>query len=172
MIGVMTSGQALTIAQRDGLDLVEIAPNTKPSTCKIMDYGKWKFENKKKEKQAQKNQKKVLLKEIQLRPRTDVGDVNIKLQKAREFLNSGHKVRMNLRFFGREIAHKELGFELLKSIENRLADIAIVEKPAQMERRVLFTIFSPIGSSVISKHKSQNSEASKHKSQNSEASKQ
>ena len=141
MTGVMSSSQALLLAQNSGLDLVEIAPNAKPPTCKIMDYGKWKFENKKKEKQARKNQTKVLLKEIQLRPRTDEGDIKIKLQKARDFLNQGHKVKMNLRFFGREMAHKELGFKLLKNIEKQLADIALVESPPEMERRTLSTIF-------------------------------
>ena len=134
------------MAKNKGLDLVEIHDKSDPPVCKIMDYGKWKFENKKKEKQNKKNQSKVLVKEIQMRPRTDEGDIKIKLAKAREFLAMGHKVKINLRFFGREMAHKELGFKLLKKVEERLADSASPEMPAKMERRTLFTILAPLGS--------------------------
>ena len=108
-----------------------------------MDYGKWKFDAKKKERQSKKNQSKVLIKEIQLRPRTGEGDINIKLEKARGFLAQGHKVKINLRFHGREMAHKELGFQILKDVEKRLSDVASIEMPAKMERRTLFTIFAP-----------------------------
>ena len=139
----MSSPQALELAQNQGLDLVEISPNSQPPTCKIMDYGKWKFQTKKKQKQSRKNQAKVVIKEIQLRPRTNEGDINIKLQKAREFLSNGCKVKVNLRFVGREMAHKELGFKILKNIEKSLEDAACVEMPAQMERRSLFTILAP-----------------------------
>ena len=125
---------------------MEIHDKSDPPICKIMDYGKWKFENKKKEKQNKKNQNKVLIKEIQMRTRTDEGDIKIKLQKAKEFLSMGHKVKINLRFFGREMAHKELGFKLLKKVEERLADFASPEMPAKMERRTLFTILAPLGS--------------------------
>ena len=142
----MSSFEALNIAKDKGLDLVEIHEKSDPPVCKVMDYGKWKFETKKKEKQNKKNQSKVLIKEIQMRPRTDEGDIKIKLQKAREFLAMGHKVKINLRFFGREMAHKELGFKLLKKVEERLADTAIPEMPAKMERRTLFTILAPLGS--------------------------
>ena len=140
----MPSFSALNKAKDRGLDLVEIHNKSDPPVCKIMDYGKWKFENKKKEKQNKKNQSKVLVKEIQMRPRTDEGDIKIKLEKAREFLAMGHKVKINLRFFGREMAHKELGFKLLKSVEQRLADVAGPEMPAKMERRTLFTILAPL----------------------------
>ena len=132
------------MAKDKGLDLVEIHNKSNPPICKIMDYGKWKFENKKKEKQNKKNQSKVLIKEIQMRPRTDEGDIKIKLTKAREFLAMGHKVKINLRFFGREMAHKELGFKLLKQVEERLSDTASPEMPAKMERRTLFTILAPL----------------------------
>ena len=108
-----------------------------------MDYGKWKFENKKKEKQNKKKQIKVLIKEIQMRPRTDEGDIKIKLEKAKEFFKQGHKVKINIRFFGREMAHKELGFKLLKQVEDRLSDLAFPETPAKMERRALFAILAP-----------------------------
>ena len=140
----MSSLSALNVAKDRGLDLVEIHDKSDPPICKVMDYGKWKFENKKKEKQNKKNQSKVLIKEIQMRPRTDEGDIKIKLEKAREFLKMGHKVKINLRFFGREMAHKELGFKLLKKVEDRLADTASPEMPAKMERRTLFTILTPL----------------------------
>lgn len=146
LIGIMSSSSALNSAREKGLDLVEIHDKSNPPICKMMDYGKWKFENKKKEKQNKKNQSKVLIKEIQMRPRTDEGDIKIKLQKAKEFLDMGHKVKINLRFFGREMAHKELGFKLLKQVEERLSDVASPEMPAKMERRTLFTILAPIGS--------------------------
>ena len=143
LIGLMSAFEALNQARNRGLDLVEIHEKSNPPVCKIMDYGKWKFETKKKEKQSKKNQTKILIKEIQLRPRTDEGDIKIKLQKAIEFLNQGHKVKINLRFFGREMAHKELGFKLLKQVEERLSDLAVPEMPAKMERRTLFTILAP-----------------------------
>ena len=139
----MSSFEALKQARNRGLDLVEIHDKSNPPVCKIMDYGKWKFETKKKEKQNKRNQTKILVKEIQMRPRTDEGDIKIKLEKAREFLAQGHKVKVNLRFFGREIAHKELGFKLLKQVEERLSDLASPETPAKMERRTLFTILAP-----------------------------
>ena len=143
LIGLMSSFEAFNQARDKGLDLVEIHEKSTPPICKIMDYGKWKFETKKKEKQNKKKQNKVLIKEIQMRLRTDEGDIKIKLQKAREFLKQGHKVKVNLRFFGREMAHKELGFNLLKKLEGRLSDLAVPEKPAKMERRTLFTILAP-----------------------------
>ena len=146
----MSSSEALTLAQNQGMDLVEISPQAKPPTCKIMDYGKWKFKNKKRDKQSRKNQVKVSIKEIQLRPRTGEADLQIKLGKVREFLAIGHKVRVNLRFFGREMAHKELGFDILKRIEKELQSVAQIESPAKMERRVLFTVFAPLSSSKSS----------------------
>ena len=146
LIGILSSYEALQEAQSRGLDLVEIHNKSDPPVCKIMDYGKWKFDNKKKEKQNKKNQNKILIKEIQMRTRTDEGDIKIKLQKAREFLSQGHKVKINLRFFGREMAHKELGFKLLNKVEQRLADVAEPEQAAKMERRTLFTIVAPLNS--------------------------
>lgn len=144
MVGIMSSSQALELARDQGLDLVEISPNSQPPACKIMDYGKWKFQTKKKQKQSRKNQAKIVIKEIQLRPRTNEGDINIKLQKAREFLSNGCKVKVNLRFVGREMAHKELGFKILKNVEESLKDAACLEMPAKMERRSLFAIFAPL----------------------------
>ncbi len=143
LVGLMSSLSALNQARSKGLDLVEVHDKSNPPVCKIMDYGKWRFETKKREKQNKRNQTKVLIKEIQFRPRTDEGDIKIKLQKAKEFLNQGNKVKINLRFFGREMAHKELGFKLLKQMEERLSDLAYSEEPAKMEKRVLYTILAP-----------------------------
>ena len=142
-MGLMSSFEALKQARGRGLDLVEIHEKSQPPICKIMDYGKWKFETKKKEKQNKKKQVKILIKEIQMRPRTDEGDIKIKLEKAKEFFKQGHKVKINIRFFGREMAHKELGFKLLKQVEDRLSDLAFPETPAKMERRALFAILAP-----------------------------
>ena len=151
LVGLISSFEALNLARDKGLDLVEIHEKSDPPVCKIMDYGKWKFDTKKREKQNKKNQVKILIKEIQIRPRTDEGDIKIKLQKAKEFLNQGHKVKINLRFFGREMAHKELGFNLLKQLEERLSDLASPEMPAKMERRTLFTILAPHSQSTVKK---------------------
>lgn len=139
----MSLPEALSHAKNKGLDLVEMSAQSKPPTCKVMNYGKWKFDNKKREKQNRKKQVKVLIKEIQLRPRTDKNDINIKLKKVNEFLSQGHKVKINVLFSGREMAHKELGFKLLKKVEERLKELAFIESPAKMERRTLFTIFAP-----------------------------
>ena len=139
----MSSYEALKTARAKGLDLVEISPKSDPPICKIMDYGKWKFDNKKKERRSKKSQSKIIIKEIQLRPRTGKGDIQIKLEKARSFLSQGCKVKVNLRFHGRELAHKDLGFKILKDIEKRLSDTASIEMPAKMERRTLFTVFTP-----------------------------
>ena len=163
LIGVMSSQEALQVAQAKGLDLVEIHGKSQPSICKIMNYGKWKFETKKKEKKNKKNQNKVLLKEIQIRTRTDEGDIKIKLQKARGFLAQGHKVKINLRFFGREMAHKELGFKLLKDVEGRLSDVAELEKNAKMERRSLFTILAPLSGKPKKSNSSSESDSSETK---------
>ena len=127
MVGVMSSDEALRFAESRGLDLIEIAPNANPPTCKVMDYGKWKYEAKKKEKESRKNQTIVTIKEIQIRPRTDDHDLDVKLKHARKFLLEGDKVKLNLRFSGREMAHQELGYELLKDVSQRLSEIATVE---------------------------------------------
>jgi translation initiation factor IF-3 len=143
MLGVFSPQEALRMAEGKGLDLIEIAPTAKPPTCKIMDYGKFKYENKKKEHQARKNQTVIVIKEIQLRPRTDQHDLEVKLRHARRFLLEGDKVKVNLRFYGREMAHQELGMNLLKKVANMINDIAMVEVPPKMEGRQLFVLFAP-----------------------------
>ncbi len=145
MLGVMTVDRAISTAQQKGFDLVEIAPKAKPPTCKIMDYGKWKFKMSKKEKHSRKNQIKVVIKEVQLRPRTDVHDLKIKMKKAKEFLMSGCKVKIHLRYSGREMAHKELGLTMLNKVISELKSVSVIEKDTpQMERRSAFLFFSPL----------------------------
>lgn len=143
MLGVYTARDALELAQSKNLDLIEIAPNAKPPTCKIMDYGKWKYESKKKAQQAKKKQTIITVKEIQVRPRTDEHDLNVKLNHARRFLLDGDKVKVNLRFHGREMAHQEVGMKLINTITAKLDDLAVVEVPPKMEGRQLFAILAP-----------------------------
>jgi translation initiation factor IF-3 len=143
MLGVFPPIEALRMAEAKGLDLIEIAPTAKPPTCKIMDYGKYKYELKKKEHQARKNQTVITIKEVQLRPRTDQHDLDVKMRHARRFLMEGDKVKVNLRFYGREMAHQEVGMNLLKRVVASLQDIALVEVPPKMEGRQLFVLLAP-----------------------------
>lgn len=143
MVGVMSAREALNIAEARGLDLLEIAPNASPPTCKIMDYGKWKYENKKKEKEAKKKQTVITVKEIQVRPRTDDHDLDVKVRHARRFLLEGDKVKVNLRFMGRELAHQEFGMKTLKRVESMLTDIANVETAPRVEGKQAFLLLSP-----------------------------
>jgi translation initiation factor IF-3 len=143
MLGVMSPREALSIAESRGLDLIEIAPTAKPPTCKIMDYGKWKYENKKKAQAAKKKQTVISVKELQVRPRTDDHDLDVKLRQAREFLLEGDKVKFNMRFSGREMAHQEFGYELLKRVVKELSVVAMVETNPKMEGRQLFVLFAP-----------------------------
>ena len=144
MLGVMKVQNGIETAQQEGLDLVEIAPKAHPPTCKIMDYGKWKFDTKKKEKSAKKKQVKIVIKEIQIRPRTDTYDLEIKLKKARKFLLSGYKVKLHLRFSGRELAYKDVGLQAMDRFGEKLKDLSVedVEK-SKLERRSVFALFSP-----------------------------
>lgn len=143
MLGVMTPMEGMRMAEERGLDLIEIVPNATPPTCKIMDYGKWKYENKKKQAATRKKQVIVQTKEIQLRPRTDQHDIEVKLRHARRFLLDGDKVKINLRFSGREMAHQEVGFNNLKKVTESLQDVGMTEVPPKMEGRQLFCIVAP-----------------------------
>ena len=143
VVGVLTPEKALELAQSRNLDLIEIAPNAKPPTCKLMDYGKWKYENKKKAQVAKKKQTIVSVKEIQIRPRTDDHDLETKMKKAREFLLDGDKVKVNLRYQGREMAHKEVGVKVLQKVISQLSDLALPEVEPKMEGRQLFVVMAP-----------------------------
>lgn len=143
MVGVMATREALQIAESRGLDLLEIAPTATPPTCKIMDYGKWKYENKKKEKEAKKKQTVITVKEIQVRPRTDDHDIDVKVRHARRFLLEGDKVKVNLRFMGRELAHQEFGIATLRRVEKMLIDVALVETSPRVEGKQAFLLLAP-----------------------------
>lgn len=143
MLGVMSPREALGIAESKGLDLIEISPTAKPPTCKIMDYGKWKYENKKKAQIAKKKQTVITVKEIQMRPRTDDHDRDVKIRHARRFLLEGDKVKINLRFSGREMAHQELGLQLLNRCLDLLKDLAIIEANPKMEGKQMFVMLGP-----------------------------
>ncbi len=143
MVGIVKVEQALSAAQAKGLDLIEVAPQAKPPTCKIMDYGKWKYENKKKASSVRKKQQTSEVKEIQIRVRTGEHDLETKLKNARRFLLDGDKVRINLRFSGRELAYQEIGFKVLGEVSDRLSALSNVEVPAKKEGRQLFVLLAP-----------------------------
>lgn len=143
MLGVMSAGEALRMAEDRGLDLLEIAPTAQPPTCKIMDYGKYKYEEKKKAAASRKNQVVVTIKEIQMRPRTDQHDFETKMKHARRFLLDGDKVKVNLRFMGREMAHQETGLAVIHKAIDYVKDLATVEAPPKTEGKNLFTMLAP-----------------------------
>lgn len=134
-VGVISVDEALERAQQNGLDLVEVSPNANPPVCKIMDYGKFKYEQSKKEKIARKRQQTITLKEIRLRPKIEGHDFDTKARHARKFLEAGDKVKATVIFRGREMAHMEFGRNLLKKLEAELEDVAKVEKAAHVEGR-------------------------------------
>ena len=142
MMGVFSTMRAIEEAEDRGLDLIEITSQSSPPTCKIMDYGKWKYEKKKKSVQNKKKQVIINVKEIQVRPRTDEHDLNVKLRHARRFISEGHKVKINLRFSGREMAHQNFGFALLERMTKSLEDVAIVEQAPKKEGRHVFVLLS------------------------------
>ncbi len=143
MLGVMSVPEGVRMAEDRGLDLIEVAPNAQPPTCKIMDYGKWKYENKKKQTAARKNQVIVQIKEIQLRPRTDKHDFDTKMNHARRFLLEGDKVKVNMRFMGRELAHQEFGMDLMRKVIEVLSNLSVVESNPKLEGRQAFLMLAP-----------------------------
>ena len=141
--GVMSFNDALEIARGESLDLVEVSPNVDPPVCRIMDFGKFLFEQNKKAQSAKRKQKQVQVKEIKFRPGTDEGDYQIKLRKLREFLEIGDKTKVTLRFRGREMAHKELGAQLLARVRDDLEELANVEQMPQLEGRQMVMVLAP-----------------------------
>lgn len=131
------------MAEREGVDLIEVVPNAEPPVCKIMEYGKFQFEEQKKKKAAKKNQQAAALKEITMRPGTEEHDYQVKLKKIRQFIEKGHKVKATVRFRGRELAHKENGMEQLERITADVADIAKVDNKPRMEGRQMHMLLSP-----------------------------
>ena len=134
-LGIMSAREAYKLAQKAELDLVKIAPGAKPPVCKIIDYGKYRYELARKEKEARKKQKTVELKEVRLSPNIDTNDLNTKMNAARKFISKGNKVKVTLRFRGREMAHVQASKHILDDFAEALADIAVVEKAPKLEGR-------------------------------------
>lgn len=142
-LGILSRDDALALAQEAGMDLVEIQPNGDPPVCRIMDYGKFKFEAQKKVQAAKKKQKQVEIKELKFRPTTDVGDYTIKMRNLRRFLEEGDKVKITIRFRGREMAHQELGRAMVDKISADVAEEAVVEQYPRMEGRLMVMMIAP-----------------------------
>lgn len=142
-LGIVSSEEALNIAEERGLDLVKISPQAVPPVCKLMNYGKYRFEQSKREKEARKNQHVVEIKEIRMSPGIDVGDFNTKLKNAQKFLADGNRVKVSVRFRGREMAHTEIGRDLLNKFAEQCAEAATLDKAAKMEGRNMSIFLSP-----------------------------
>jgi len=142
-LGIISLTEAKQLAADAGMDLVEISPNADPPVCKIMDYGKFLFEQNKKQQAAKKKQKQIQVKEIKFRPGTEEGDYQVKLRNLTKFLNEGNKTKITIRFRGREMSHREIGMELLKRVEKDLEDIAVVEQFPKMEGRQMVMVMGP-----------------------------
>ena len=142
-LGIMSAAEALSIAEERGLDLVKISPQAQPPVCKLMNYGKFKFEQSKREKEAKKNQHVVEIKEIRMSPGIDVGDFNTKLKNAQKFLADGNRVKVSVRFRGREMAHTEIGRDLLTKFAEQCAEVATMDKAPKMEGRSMTMFLSP-----------------------------
>ena len=141
-LGIMSAREAMKIAQEAELDLVKIAPAAKPPVCKIIDYGKYKYEQARKEKEAEKKQYTVEVKEVRLSPNIDTNDLNTKINNAKKFISKGNKVKVTLRFRGREMAHVQQSKHILDDFAETLADVAVVEKPAKMEGRAMSMVLA------------------------------
>ncbi|MBQ9119568.1 MAG: translation initiation factor IF-3 [Lachnospiraceae bacterium] len=141
-LGIMSARDAMKMAQEAELDLVKIAPTAKPPVCKIVDYGKYKYEQLRREKEAKKKQKVTEVKEIRLSPNIDDNDLNTKANQARKFITKGDKVKVSLRFRGREMAHMSASKQILDDFYEKLSDVAVVDKPAKMEGRSMIMFLS------------------------------
>lgn len=142
MHGVVEIGDALAMASEQGIDLVEIAPDQRPPVCRLMDYGKFKYEQKKKDQASKRKQHQVQVKEVRVRPKIASHDIEVKVKKARQFLEEGDKVQINCLFRGREMMHKDLGIKIMREVYSRLQDIAKVEREPQEEGRRLVMLIT------------------------------
>jgi translation initiation factor IF-3 len=145
MIGVMSPREAIDLAREKEMDLIEIVPNAKPPVCKIVEFGKWKYEQQKKEKQAKKSSHQQLLKEVRFHPRTDTHDFEFKVRHARTFIEEGNKVKAYVQFKGREVSYKQFGEVLLNDFKKRMEDIAKVDQDISMMGRMMSMVLSPSG---------------------------
>ena len=141
-LGIMSARDAMKLAREANLDLVKIAPTAQPPVCKIIDYGKYRYEQARKEKEARKKQKTIEVKEVRLSPNIDTNDLNTKVNQARKFVSSGNKVKVAVRFRGRELAHTAVGKTILEDFAQKLSDIAVIDKPAKLEGKsmVMFLV--------------------------------
>lgn len=143
MIGIVPVKQGLAMAEQHGLDLVEISPTAEPPVCKVMDYGKFKYETQKKASEARKKQKTVSLKEIKMRPNIDPHDYEIKMRNVHKFIESGDKVKFSIRFRGREMSHQELGMRLLHRVKDEMGEVIKVEHEPKLEGRQMIMVIAP-----------------------------
>ncbi len=143
-VGVTTPEEGMRLAAEAGLDLVEISPNARPPVCKVMDYGKFKYEQQKRESEARKKQKTIEVKEVKFRPNTDTHDYNVKLRNVVRFLENGDKVKVTMRFRGREMAHQNLGLELLRRVAADVEEIGKVENMPRLEGRQMVMMIGPV----------------------------
>ena len=144
-LGIYPTREALRLAEERGLDLVEVAPNATPPVCRLLDYGKYMYERSRREREARKSQKQLEIKEIRLRPKTAEHDVTVLTNRARQFLAEGSRVRVRVRFRGREITHQEIAREMLDRIAEQMSDAAVVEQRPAMEGRTMLMILAPGG---------------------------
>ena len=142
-VGVVSLAEAKTYALQADLDLVEISPNSNPPVCRVMDYGKFRYLTSKKQHDARRKQKQIVVKEIKFRPGTDIGDYDVKLNRLRKFLEEGNKTRVTMRFRGREVTHPKLGLEMLDRVKHDLAEIAVVEQEPVLEGRQMVMLLAP-----------------------------
>ena len=142
-LGIMSVPDALRVAEEQDLDLVEVAPNADPPVCRMMDYGKYLYEKQKREREARKSQKQVEIKELRLRPKTDEHDVNVVVRKIQKFMKEEAKVRVRVRFRGREIVHQEVARDMLQGIANDVSEVAEIETRPKMEGRSMIMVLTP-----------------------------
>ncbi len=145
MAGVVSIKEALVLAEEAGLDLVEVSPNAAPPVCKILDFGKYKYEQQKKASEARKKQKVTDVKEVKIRPGIEKHDYEVKMRNARKFLGNGDKVKVTMRFRGREMAHQDIGLNLLKKMQEELADIGKIDLHPKLEGRQMIMVMSALG---------------------------
>lgn len=157
-LGIYPVAQAQRVADDQGLDLVEIAPNAEPPVCRIMDYGKFKYDQAIKAKQARKNQSKIETKEMKFRPKIDVGDYTTKKKHVLRFLEAGNKVKITIMFRGREMAHPEQGLSILERLADDLKDVAVIENQPKMEGRNMHMLIAPLPATAKKKKDSKNDE--------------
>ncbi len=159
-LGIMKVNDARKLAYEKGLDLVEIAPGAEPPVCRIMDFGKYRFEKEKKKKEAKKKQQKIDIKEIQLSCRIDTHDFETKLNHARKFLSAGNKVKVSVKFRGREMSHTALGLEIINKLGEQCLDIGVIEKPAALDGRQMLMFLAPKAAPAAKSKKTKNQEES------------